>query len=391
MRFTLSLLLVLLVPLCILAQIRLAKYHSRDVWQIETKEVRFSVTQVGGHIVEMVLKEGDGVNPLWLQARPTIDATEYVREKHEKLYGGGSEAKLLSGLMGHNLCFPYWGDPSDAEYQAGMTFHGEAGIVRWTKLSEQQEGRRLLLKIAADLPESKTRFTRTISLVSGEPVVYFESRAENLAALDRPVGWCEHVTVGPPFLKKGVTIFDASLTRGRNSGDTSGKEFRWPTGQAETLLDLRTMRDIQRSGLVNNFLVDPSREFAYFTAVNPELELLFGYLFRRADFPWLNIWEANEPARNGQPAMLTRGLEFSNTPTHGSLKALVAVPSLFDVPAYEWLNARSSLVKKFCAFSVKVPQGFKGVRDIEVREKSLEILERDEGRTISVPLSRNLL
>lgn len=391
MRFTLSLLLVLLVPLCILAQIRLAKYHSRDVWQIETKEVRFSVTQVGGHIVEMVLKEGDGANPLWLQARPTIDATEYVREKHEKLYGGGSEAKLLSGLMGHNLCFPYWGDPSDAEYQAGMTFHGEAGIVRWTKLSEQQEGRRLLLKIAADLPESKTRFTRTISLVSGEPVVYFESRAENLAALDRPVGWCEHVTVGPPFLKKGVTIFDASLTRGRNSGDTSGKEFRWPTGQAETLLDLRTMRDIERSGLVNNFLVDPSREFAYFTAVNPELELLFGYLFRRADFPWLNIWEANEPARNGQPAMLTRGLEFSNTPTHGSLKALVAVPSLFDVPAYEWLNARSSLVKKFCAFSVKVPQGFKGVRDIEVREKSLEILERDQGRTISVPLSRNLL
>ena len=70
---------------------------------------------------------------------------------------------------------------------------------------------------------------------------------------------------------------------------------------------------------------------------------------------------------------------------------LVAVPSLFDVPAYEWLNARSSLVKKFCAFSVKVPQGFKGVRDIEVREKSLEILERDQGRTISVPLSRNLL
>ena len=89
--------------------------------------------------------------------------------------------------------------------------------------------------------------------------------------------------------------------------------------------------------------------------------------------------------------MLTRGLEFSNTPTHGSLKALVAVPSLFDVPAYEWLNARSSLVKKFCAFSAKVSQGFKGVQNIEVREKSLEILERDQGRTISVPLSRNLL
>jgi hypothetical protein len=390
-RFTLSLFLVLLVPLFILAQIRLEKYRSRDVWQIETKEVRVSVTQVGGHIAEIVLKQGDEVNPLWLQARPTIDPTEYVRERHEKLYGGGSAAKLLSGLMGHNLCFPYWGDPSDAEYQAGMTFHGETGVVRWTKLSEQQEGKRLLLKMAADLPESKTRFTRTISLVSGDPVVYFESLAENMAALDRPIGWCEHVTVGPPFLKKGVTVFDASLTRGRKSGDSSGKEFHWPTGQAETPVNLRTVRDIERSGFVNSFLVDPSREFAYFTAVNPELGLLFGYLFRRSDFPWLNLWEANEPARNDQPAMLTRGLEFSNTPTHGSLKALVAVPTLFDVPAYEWLNARSSLVKKFCAFSVKVPQGFKGVQDVEVRDTSLEILERDQGRRVSLTLTRSLL
>jgi hypothetical protein len=89
--------------------------------------------------------------------------------------------------------------------------------------------------------------------------------------------------------------------------------------------------------------------------------------------------------------MLTRGLEFSNTPTHGSLKALMAVPTLFDVPAYEWLNARSSLVKKFCAFSVKVPQGFKGVQDVEVRDASLEIVERDRGRTISVPLTRSFL
>ena len=30
-----------------------------------------------------------------------------------------------------------------------------------------------------------------------------------------------------------------------------------------------------------------------------------------------NLWEANQPATNDEPAMLTRGLEFSNTPTHG--------------------------------------------------------------------------
>lgn len=183
------------------------------------------------------------------------------------------------------------------------------------------------------------------------------------------------MTVGPPFLKKGVTLFDASLTRGRNLGDSSEKGFEWPAGQAETAVNLRTLRDVERSGFVNNFLVDPKTEFGYFTAVNPEQRLLFGYLFRRTEFPWLNLWEANQPATNDQPVMLTRGLEFSNTPIHGSFKAMVAVPKLWGVPAYEWLNARGSLVKKFCAFSAEVPEGFKGVQEIRVRDKALEIVE----------------
>jgi len=366
------------------AQVRSTKLHNREVWQIESPQLRVTIAQVGGHIAEVVLKGKHEINPLWVQTRPTIEPTQYMREKHEKLYGGGPAAKLLSGLVGHNLCFPYWGDPSSSEYQAGMTFHGETGIVRWHRIGERQAGSRQQLSITADLPESRTRFTRIISLTAGEPVVYFENRAENLSALDRPVGWCEHVTVGPPFLKKGVTLFDASLTRGRNLGDSSEKTFDWPTGQAETAIHLRTVRDVERSGYVTNFLVDPKEEFGYFTAVNPEQRLLFGYLFRRTEFPWLNVWEANQAATNEQPAMLTRGLEFSNTPTHGSLRAMVAVPRLWDVPAYEWLNARAGLVKKFCAFSAEVPERFKGVQEIRIKDKALEIVERDNGRVVRI-------
>ena len=297
----------------------------------------------------------------------------------------------MSGLLGHNLCFPYWGDPSVEEYKAGMTYHGETGVVRWTKLSERSNHGRIELTLAADLPESKTRFVRTLVLILGEPVVYFEGRAENLAALDRPVGWCEHVTVGPPFLKKGVTIFDASLTRGRNLGGSSRKELLWPNGEADGLIDLRRVRNIERSGFVNNFLVDPAGKFGYFVAINPEAKLLIGYLFRRADFPWLNLWEANEPATKDQPTMLARGLEFSNTPTHGSFKALVQTPTLFGVPAYEWLDARSNLVKKFCAFSTKVPDRFLGVQEIKVVKGQLEIVERGKGRVVALAFHQERL
>jgi len=366
------------------AEIRSAKLQNREVWKIESPQLRVTVTQVGGHVAELVLKGKNEMNPLWVQSRPTIEPTEFIRERHEKLYGGGPAARLLSGLIGHNLCFPYWGNPSETEYQAGMTFHGETGIVRWKRVGERKEGSTQQLSIVADLPESRTRFTRTISLTDGESVVYFENRAENASALDRPVGWCEHVTVGPPFLKKGVTLFDASLTQGRNLGDQSATTFDWPTGQAETAINLRTVRDIERSGYVNNFLVNPKGEFGYFTVVNPEQRLLLGYLFRRTEFPWLNVWEANQPATDDQPAMLSRGLEFSNTPTHGSLKAMVAVPKLWDVPAYEWLDARASLGKRFCAFSAEVPEGFKGVQEIRVKEKVLEIVERGNDRIVKI-------
>ena len=63
-----------------LAQVRSARAHDRDVWQIENAQIRLTVTQVGGHVAELVLKGTNEVNPLWVQGRPTIEPTDYVRE-----------------------------------------------------------------------------------------------------------------------------------------------------------------------------------------------------------------------------------------------------------------------------------------------------------------------
>ena len=384
-------LLFALSPRTTFSEIRSALYQHREVWQMESGELRISITQAGGHIAEIVLKTRNSINPLWVQNRPTIDPTTYVRQRDEQLYGGGSAAKLLSGLMGHNLCFPYWGNPSDSEYQAGMTFHGETGIVPWRKVEENQSSSGLDIQIVADLPESKTRFTRSIRLVSGQTIVYFESHAENLASLDRPIAWCEHVTVGQPFLKKGVTVFDASLTRGRSSDNSTSAELRWPSGQAEVPVDLTRVRTVEQSGFVNNFLVDPSARFGYFAVSNPELRLLFGYVFRREDFSWLNIWEADEPEQKDHPGTLARGMEFSDTPVHGSLRALLAEPRLFDTPTFEWLNAKSRLVKRFCAFSSELPEDFNGVQSLAVSSDSLEIVEKGRGRKVILPFNGKFL
>src|SRR5437667_11492996 len=60
----------------------------------------------------------------------------------------------------------------------------------------------------------------------------------------------------------------------------------------------------------------PHRDTAYFTAVSPTARLAFGYVWRRADFPWLGIWEENYsrtiPPWNGKT--MTRGMEFGASP-----------------------------------------------------------------------------
>ncbi|HZT34008.1 MAG TPA: hypothetical protein VFA33_29220 [Bryobacteraceae bacterium] len=357
-----------------------SRFQNRDAWTIDAPRLRVTIMQSGGHVAELVLKGGQEVNPLWIQSRRTIDPERYVAARDEKFYGGGSGARLMSGLLGHNVCFPFWGDPSPSETVAGMTYHGETGVVRWRQVSAAGDS----LTVTAELPESHTRFTRTVR-VRGQ-VAYFEETAENETAWDRPVGWCEHVTLGPPFLERGATVIDASLTRGRVSGDASGREFRWPQGFETQPIDLRRIRGLASSpGFVNDFLVDPARQYGFFAALQPKLGLLVGYVFPRAAFPWLNIWEANNAE------MFTRGMEFSNTPVHGTMKVLFRNPSLWGLPTFEWLDAKSRLTKRYCAFSLRVPQDYKGVADVRIRRDQLEIVERETGKTTALEFEADRL
>jgi hypothetical protein len=354
------------------AEVQTSKFQNRDAWVLAGRSVRVTVMQSGGHIGEIALTRAGAVNPLWIPKQPTIDADQYDRAKHQKLYGGGPAARLLASLLGHNVCFPFWGDPSPTEEAAGMTFHGETGIVRWN----QTAGGGDFLTVTAHLPESGTSMTRTYR-VKGQ-VVEVEATARNEKAWDRPVGWCEHVTLGPPFLERGVTEMEASLTRGRMDGKEA--EFRWPAGMAETSIDLRKVRKMDQSpGFVNHFEVDPQRQYGYLAAYHPKHRLVFGYVFPRAEFAWLNVWEANSPE------MLTRGLEFSNTPVHGTLKALAKTPELWGTPTFDWLNAKGELRKRFWAFSVEAPQDFRGIADVRFDNGRIEVVEQGGKRTLTVP------
>lgn len=337
-------------------------FLGRPAWRIKTTDLRVTILECGGHVAEILYKPAGVVNPLWIQNVRTIDSDVFDPAVHGSLYGTDGESKLISGLAGHNLCFPFWGLASDAEQSAGMTAHGETNIVRWKEVG-CGEG---WLHLSALLPECAIRFERTVKCE--RQLVYFNETAHNLSAWDRPVAWCEHVTLGPPFLSSARTGFQASLTRGfRTSGDPN-QEFSWPEGRGEIPCTLSGFAQARHSDLVNSFLVDPAREYGHFAAWNAEHKLLIGYVFRTSDFPWLNVWECNDARRQ------TRGMEFSNTPIEGATRALAESSPIWGVPVYEWLPARGRIDKSYAAFLSQIDKSFSGVADVSVSGSAIDVI-----------------
>ncbi len=363
-------------------------FHDRKAWRLENDRLRVTVLTGGGHIAELTLKNPSGgreVNPLWVPPWPSIEPNTYNRDKHGAIYGADSEAATLSGIMGHNVAFDYWGAPSPAEFRAGLYFHGEVSILQWRR-APSAAGE---FTCRVDLPQSRTSLTRTLRLRPGQPVLYFEETAENHTPFDRPFGWVEHVTFGPPFVDARNSAFDASATHGERRLGDQPREFSWP---ADGDRDFRRFSQDARSADMAYLLLDPGREVEFVAAVNTGYRVVVAYVFKRADFPWLNLWEQNrsidKPPWKG--VTQTRGMEFGNTRVSGTMRAYFRLPMQWETPTAGWLDARAARSVRYLAVLAPIPDGFAGVRDVLIAGSEIVIVGRPEGKRIRVSFDPSL-
>jgi len=332
------------------------RYRGRRAAALENDVLRVTVLEGGGHIAE-VLDKRTGVNPLWTPPWPSIEPGAYDAAIHPE-YGTGVDAMLLAGIMGHNLCLDIFGGPSAEEAAAGLPVHGEASIARADLLKSPDA-----LTTRALLPLANLEVEREIVLAephtAGASAVRIRETVHNLSATDRPVGWTQHVTLGPPFLEQGVTQFRASATRSKVFAGTFGPadyledaaEFDWPLAprRGGGVADLSSMNDAPASSAYTAHLMDPRMNHAFFVAFSPALRLAFGYVWRRDDFPWLGIWEENrsrqQPPWNG--ATLTRGLEFGASPFPESRREMIERGRLFGAPTFRWVPAATRVAVEY--------------------------------------------
>jgi hypothetical protein len=306
------------------------RYRGRRAHQIENEHLTAVVLGEGGHLAALTHR-ATGINPLWTPPWPTIEPSDY---RGQPEYGQGSECRLLAGIHGHNLCLDLFGAPSDAEAAAGMDVHGAAGVLPWEIASE---GGTLTARV--QLPVARLDFVRTLRLAGDK--LHFTEVLTNLADEDRPIAWTQHVTLGPPFLERGQTQFSAPTVREQDLDEDPRQH-----------VDLERYTAAAKASGYTTHLMDPARENAHFLAWSPRHQLLLGYVWRQADFPWLGTWdeyhERTAPPWNGISE--TRGMEFGASPFPESRRKMIDRAKLFGVPAYRWIGARERVEVSYYAF-----------------------------------------
>ena len=351
-------------------------WHGRRAFLLENDLLRVVTLTGGGHIAEMRFRQGLGrstMNPLWVPGWKTIEPYRYHEGTCAATYGPTSTGKMLSGIAGHNICLDYFGVPSPEEARRGLSIHGEAPSLRWSKLGARVSRQEVSLELGVRLPKARLRFRRRIKMRRGESVVYFRESVANEAKIDHLFHWAEHVTLGSPFLERRSSRVFISGTRGRTAAaGYEGKElldferdFTWPQapGARGKAIDLSLPFARAGLGFVATVLLDPGRPDGYIGALNTQEHLLIAYCFSRRDFPWAAVWEENK-ARKDAPwkgRTQARGLEFGSTPLPVGRREAFANGPLFGAPHFSVVPSRGRKTVNYVALLAEI----KALRDVD--------------------------
>ena len=97
-----------------------------------------------------------------------------------------------------------------------------------------------------------------------------------------------------------------------------------------------------------------------------------------ADFPWIGDWQENgrnTPAPWGGEVK-ARGMEFGTTPFGGTMENVVSEGEVFGVPNHIWIRAGEKKTARYLAFLLEIPDGFRGVADVQVGGGKIRVVER---------------
>ena len=286
---------------------------------------------------------------------------------------------------GHFICFDRWGPSSAADQALGIPWHGNGSKVTWTVLQEPtlNEGQ-YYTELSCLLPVLNLSMNRKIYLNQQSSVFKVEEEITNLNDGPKVYNLVQHPTIGAPFLDES-TIVDTQADSGFSQTGplppSPADVFTWPEAMLDgDLTDMRYLAgDHSWSSAVVSFILDEKEAYRWVTALNPSLNLMIGYLWPSADYPWLNLWWN---LKNAVP--FARGLEFGSTGLHQTWPELLAMDSIFGKQLYTELEAGEKDLKSYYAFLTEIPSDYQGVESVTLEGDSILVNEygKDPSRSI---------
>ncbi|MDB4384511.1 DUF4432 family protein [Opitutaceae bacterium] len=366
--------------------------HGREAYTLENDAMRISMLTGGGFIGEVRFRSKDAkkaVNPLRVPHYQTFDPQNFDPARHQSYYG----TRLGAGYMGSFLCFPYIGKNTvPAEIAAEVTTHGEAVGVKWEIEPMVTKDGSAKIVASTELPVTRYRVRRTLTLRPEETVVRVDEEVENLTGVARPYQWGQHLTFGPPFLASGRTFADAPVSKilyaDQPEEDSFNSAVDWPNAIDPTGRSFdASIYGITPGGRASRvWFMDPDRQHTWATLFNADHRVLIGHVFPKTENPWILDWQENRSATNppweGQG--VARALLVGTGAFGLGLAGSIEQGEVFDTPIVAEIGAHETLRQSYLIFLAEIESGFQGVDELKVTEDSITLIERTTGNQIKV-------
>ncbi|MEP7111268.1 MAG: hypothetical protein ABI760_24950 [Ferruginibacter sp.] len=287
--------------------------------------------------------------------------------------------------QGHFLCLGRWGEPSEGEINAGLPDHGQFANILW-HIEDNKHNHVLKMKVAA--PLEGLSIERKIILDEEHPVVAVKELVQNINPLGRLFNMVQHPTLAAPFLDK-TTIIDCNGWVGFDQAhykDVSSKILQWPVAKdsREHKVDMR--KSLSAYNAVFSFVIKPGCEYGWVTAFSPADNLLFGYIWKRSDYPWIHHWQHYKDGN-----IQYRGIEFGTAGIHQPFNEIINTnPVLFGEKTFAFIDAGQYIYKNYFSFLYHTGSGFSGVKDINIINDQIQIKGK-KGSDINLILGLKLI
>lgn len=312
----------------------------KDKITLQNNLARVSVDLHGGGITEFSLNEKDAMNPL---------SFSFSKEQMP------ANNRMGAVYQGHFICLPRWGEPTETQLQQGFSNHGQFANMYWTPGTKSEHS----LHMHAQSNMEEMQVNRVIELSQDAAFFTVSESIINKSASGKNFNIVQHPTLAAPFLS-GDLLIGCNGTTGFQQFKPGGKTFTFPNVKHGDKSFNIHHPDSNING-VFTFLVDPSCGTGWIAAYDPVSQILIGYVWNRADYPWIHIWQHVE-----NNSIQYVGLEFGTAALHQPIETLNSVDhKIFETPSFQYLNAGEACLKSYTCFLCRINDKVNEINNIE--------------------------